>query len=406
MNYTLYGDGIHDDTLAIQEMLDTMCEVNLPAPEKNYLISKSLIIDSNKKLTLPRFAVIKLADNSNCPMVMNKVTLDPDESRTPHAHNELCAHLWTFVRDYSPTAVCENIEVSGGIWDFNNLNQLPNPEQSKVYEPHGYTGDGMLFYAVKNLKVSNLTLRNPVHYGITFDRVSYFTIDDITFDYHTCNPLWINMDGVHFNGNCHFGRITNLKGRCYDDLVALNAHEGSKGPITNIEIDGLFAENCHSAVRLLTVSDDIKNIHISNVYGTYYQYCLGLTKYYPGETTGVFDGITFDNVNASKALRDDVYPWPDSYVFPFIYIQNDTYTKNLKIENLYREEYNIVTPTIDVGVNAVVENMIVENVVLNSHMDKEIPVLNNDGTIKKLYFENIRANGDPEITGSGVIEEK
>lgn len=406
MKYTLYGDGIHDDTLAIQEMLDTMCEVNLPAPEKNYLISKSLVLDSNKKLTLPRYAVIKLADNSNCPMVMNKVTYDPDESRTPQAFNDLCKHLWTFVRDYSPTAVCENIEVSGGIWDFNNLNQLPNPEQSKVYEPHGYTGDGMLFYAVKNLKVSNITLRNPVHYGITFDRVSYFTVDDVTFDYHTCNPLFINMDGVHFNGNCHFGRITNLKGRCYDDLVALNAHEGSKGPITNIEIDGLFAENCHSAVRLLTVSDDIKNIHISNVYGTYYQYCLGLTKYYPGETTGFFDGITLDNINASKALRDDVYPWPDSYVFPFIYIQSDTYTKNLKIENLYREEYNIVTPTIDVGVNAVVENMMVENVVLNSHMDEEIPVLNNDGTIKKLYFEKIRANGDPEITGAGVIEEK
>lgn len=406
MKYTLYGDGIHDDTLAIQEMLDTMCEVNLPAPQKNYLISKSLIIDSNKKITLPRYAVIKLADGANCPMLMNKVTYDPDETRTSHAHDKQCAHLWTFVRDYSPTAVCENIEVSGGIWDFNNVNQLPNPEQSKVYEPHGYTGDGMLFYAVKNIKVSNITLRNPVHYGITFDRVSYFTVDDVTFDYVTCNPLFINMDGVHFNGNCHFGRITNLKGRCYDDLVALNAHEGSKGPITNIEIDGLFAENCHSAVRLLTVSDDIKNVHISNVYGTYYQYCLGLTKYYPGETTGVFDGITFDNINASKALRDDVYPWPDSYVFPFIYIQNDTYTKNLKIENLYREEYNIVTPTIDVGVNAVVENMIVENVVLNSHMDKEIPVLNNDGTIKKLYFENIRANGDPEITGPGAVEER
>ena len=91
MKYTLYGDGIHDDTLAIQEMLDTMCEVNLPAPEKNYLISKTLIIDSNKKLTLPRFAVIKLADNSNCPMVMNKVTqsgLDSKLVACLPTHNE------------------------------------------------------------------------------------------------------------------------------------------------------------------------------------------------------------------------------------------------------------------------------------------------------------------------------
>ena len=404
MKYTLYGDGIHDDTLAIQEMLDTMCEVNLPAPEKNYLISKTLIIDSNKKLTLPRFAVIKLADNSNCPMVMNKVTYDLDESRTPQAFNDLCKHLWTFVRDYSPTAVCENIEVSGGIWDFNNLNQLPNPEQSKVYEPHGYTGDGMLFYAVKNLKVSNITLRNPVHYGITFDRVSYFTVDDVTFDYHTCNPLYINMDGVHFNGNCHFGRITNLKGRCYDDLVALNAHEGSKGPITNIEIDGLFAEYCHSAVRLLTVSDDIENIHISNVYGTYYQYCIGLTKYYPGETTGCFDGITLDNINASKSTRE-LYPWPNSYMFPFIYIQNDVVVKNLKIENLYRKETMIPATTVDVGVNTVVENLIIDNLVLEDCLDGTTPCIVNSGTINRLVTSNIRTNGAEELINNSIIKE-
>lgn len=40
----LYGDGIHDDTTAIQEMLDagTAC-VQLPEPRKNYLVTKGLI---------------------------------------------------------------------------------------------------------------------------------------------------------------------------------------------------------------------------------------------------------------------------------------------------------------------------------------------------------------------------
>ena len=35
--------------------------------------------------------------------------------------------------------------------------------------------------------------------------------------------------------------IRNLQGACYDDFVALNAHEGSGGDVTNIQIDGLFA---------------------------------------------------------------------------------------------------------------------------------------------------------------------
>ena len=55
------------------------------------------------------------------------------------------------------------------------------------------------------------------------------------------------------NGSCHFGVVRNLRGACRDDLVALNADEGSGGPVTDIMIDGVFAEDCHSAVRLLSV---------------------------------------------------------------------------------------------------------------------------------------------------------
>lgn len=35
MQYELYGDGVHDDYPAIQEMIDSsVCEVSLPAPKK------------------------------------------------------------------------------------------------------------------------------------------------------------------------------------------------------------------------------------------------------------------------------------------------------------------------------------------------------------------------------------
>ena len=61
--YKLYGDGIHDDTPALQEMIDSgVCEVILPAPEKHYIITKPLELPSNFRLVLPRFAHIRLAD--------------------------------------------------------------------------------------------------------------------------------------------------------------------------------------------------------------------------------------------------------------------------------------------------------------------------------------------------------
>jgi len=72
----LYGDGIHDDTSALQELIDSgICELCLPVPEKFYLISKPLELPSNFKLKLPRYAKVKLAANSNCVMIKNKTLL-------------------------------------------------------------------------------------------------------------------------------------------------------------------------------------------------------------------------------------------------------------------------------------------------------------------------------------------
>lgn len=402
MKFTLYGDGIHDDYPAIQEMIDSgACEISLPVPKKNYLISKTLILPSNLKLILPRFAEIKLADGANCLMIKNKMVPDKAErlpeysERFPEDMKQMFRHLWYYVNDYSPEAVTENIEICGGIWNCNNKNQLPNPEQTKVLEPYGYTGEGMLFYGVRNMKLSSITLKDPVHWGISLDRVSYFTIENITFDYNYGNPYAVNMDGVHLNGNCHFGVIRNLKGACYDDLVALNASEGSRGSITNIEIEGLFAETCHSAVRLLTDNVAVENIHISNVYGTYYQYCIGLTKYAAEKTTAAFDGITIDHVYASKAVRGDFYPWPNSYVYPLIYFQPNIWVKNIKISDMYRKEYNVPVETIHIGKDAVVDNFMLDNIVTENHTGKHMPmIVSNGGIVNRWDVRNIFTDGE------------
>ena len=151
--------------------------------------------------------------------------------------------------------------------------------------------------------MASMTLKDPVDFAVTINVASYFTIEDITFDFNYGNPDALNMDGIHLDGHCHYGYIRNLKGACYDDLVALNACEGYAGPITNIEIDGIFAEDCHSAVRLLALTENVSNIHISNIYGSYYQYCVTLSKYYRVEKIKPYDAITIEHVYASKAVR-------------------------------------------------------------------------------------------------------
>jgi hypothetical protein len=57
--------------------------------------------------------------------------------------------------------------------------------------------------------VANLTLKDPEMFGFQAANLRRFTMEDITFDY---NLLRANREGVQFHGNCHEGRIVNLKG--------------------------------------------------------------------------------------------------------------------------------------------------------------------------------------------------
>ncbi len=395
----LYGDGIRDDTAAIQSMIDSgVCELNLPAPKKYYLISKPLELPSNFRLVLPRYAEIKLADNSSCVMLKNKtMPARPDAPEYPFV-----AKFYEYLAKYAPDFPCENIEVCGGIWNCNNLGQRPNPQQSNIYD--GYSGFGMLFYNVKNIKIHSLTVKDPVTYAINLDCTSYFTVEDICFDFNYGNPCAVNMDGVHVNGNCHYGLIQNLYGTCFDDMVALNADEGISGPITNVEVSGIKAENSHSAVRLLACAEKIENIHIHDVYGTYYQYCIGLTKYYQREPIGHFEGITIDNVFASKADRLSVYQKDGTYVYPLIYMENDVTIKDVSISNVRRKEKSTPVATLYLGHNACAESISISRVSVENKTGKKMPMFVNNGSIKELYLSKIQTCGDDALVNYGEIK--
>ena len=88
----LYGDGIHDDTLALQALLDERGIVSVNKPG-TYLVSKTLIIHSNTHFILSPGAVLLAAPGSKCALIENE-------------------HFAGSGRD-------SDITVTGGIWDGN-----------------------------------------------------------------------------------------------------------------------------------------------------------------------------------------------------------------------------------------------------------------------------------------------
>ena len=258
LKHVLYGDGIHDDLPAIQEMLDNRSYVYLPPPEKNYLIGKAIRLSSGQELRLDRFSRIMLIEHSNTCMLKNRNAGTRDK----------------------------NIKVSGGIWDMNHRFQRPNPAHfsdkkkgelspgewsreradSDPYckEPLPiYSGFCMMFFNVAGLTVSDITIENPVTYGIDVAFTENFTVENIHFDYFEGSPKLWNMDGIHIEGGCKNGYIHNLSGTCHDDTIALTTEDLYRGDIENITVDGIYGRDSHSAVRLLSRANKLKNVHIT-----------------------------------------------------------------------------------------------------------------------------------------------
>ena len=387
MKYVLYGDGIHDDYPAIQEMLDSLtCEVALPAPEKFYVISKTLKIHANQTLRLPRFATIKLADKANCEMIENE---DFD--------------------NYS-----ENICIDGGIWDMNHSNQWPNPyhfpdengkywfdkigighreftalRTCKSFIRGAYTGMCMRFCRIRRFVLKNITFKNPVVYGAQLGYIEDFSVQDIIFDYTEGSPKLWNMDGVHVEGYCKNGWISNLKGACHDDLLALTADDLLYGPLENIVVDGIYSEGSHSAVRILSHGFPVKNVTIRNVFGSYYVYCIGITKYHGGDDErGTIENVTIENLFAESCPGTaDVAGGKR----PIIWVQKGLDVDGLSISNVRRVEKCHPTPLFLVDEGVTVKNLRLRDIYQKNELGAPVPFIELNGEVEITAEENLKS---------------
>jgi hypothetical protein len=242
------GDGIADDTKAFQAALDSGAEL-VVVPFGKYRISETLKIGSNTYLKAHRNALIRLADNS-CN--------GPDDF---------------FLTNKNKQSGDSNITIEGGTWNYNNTG---NPRGHSLWDQTGPTGRMIEFFHVKNLTLSNMTFQDPECYYICLCKVEGFLVEEIYFE--TMN-LTGNQDGVHLAGFCKNGIIRNLHTSPKspnDDFVALNADDIITrqettgllcGPIENIVISGLEAKECHSFIRINSITSLIRDIDIDHVKG-------------------------------------------------------------------------------------------------------------------------------------------
>ncbi len=169
----------------------------------------------------------------------------------------------------------EDITIEGGIWDGGFGREL-NRKSSDIFEIGSTSGTCLNFITVKGLRLLDMTVTNPVAYYIRLGRVRDFVIRDIRF---ASDMMGFNQDGVHFSGYCRDGLVENVraitKGQTNDDLLAFNADDSIQrqenwgltcGPIENITCRNIYAEDCHTAIRMASITAPIRHIRIENLY--------------------------------------------------------------------------------------------------------------------------------------------
>ena len=376
------GDGRNDDTAGLQAALDSGAStLALPVPPGHYLISQPLAMHSGQTLRADPSAVIRLADHAHAHMLTN----------ADHEHGN------------------RRITVTGGIWDGNNAHQTCEYHETRKwrvpYDPARYLGVLLQFNRVTDLRIAHVTLKDPETFGFQAANLRRFTIEDITFDY---NLLRANMDGVHLHGNCHEGRIANLKGATNDDLVALNADDGSmyemeRGPITDILVDGIWAENGYTAVRLLSAGSPIRRIKLANIFGTYRYNVVSFTnhKVHPGAPS-VFDDISIQGVFCAKAGPKPTTLPVKSHLAP-IWIDAPAAVSTLSLRDYHRTEETVPVADLHIAAGATVANLVLSDISLRNRCQSPIDLVHNCGTIENLALQNLYATAEPAGLGGSVV---
>lgn len=247
--YGAIGNGIADDSVAIQNILNGgRKQIFIPAGI--YRIVQTLKVHS--------FTTI-VADPEARLFICGETEHDADDFLLTN-HDHVFGNV--------------SIHISGGIWDGNKRGRT-NFKDADLFNLRACTGATLNFCNVRDLKLSDFIVDNSVVYFIRMCMLENFEIRNIGF---RSAPIENNQDGLHFNGWVRHGIVENIraltKGETNDDMIALNADDSMSrlentgmfcGPIEDIIFRNIYAEDCHTAIRMLSVSSPIRNIRFENI---------------------------------------------------------------------------------------------------------------------------------------------
>lgn len=273
-------EGQADATPGLQQNLDRCGKIYIPAG--NYLLGETLRVHSNTSIVADPGATFCLADGVG-----------------KHCRNFM-------ITNANPGNGNSNISLQGGVWDANNAG---NPRGTDN-EPFAYTGVAINFTNVRGLTLRDFTVHNPESFFVRVGEVCDFHIENIQLSADELRP---NQDGIHVGGFSERGVIRAIRatgaGVPNDDMVALNADDDverqlnlgmRRGPIRNLLVEDIEAEDAYTFIRLLSVGQPIEDITVNRLRGTCRVHGINLNNWRFPKGVGAIRRVRFTDIDLAK----------------------------------------------------------------------------------------------------------
>jgi hypothetical protein len=344
----------------------------------------------------------------------------------------------------------QHITIRGCSLNGNRAHQLGRSDGAGSAGPNqeadGTWITGMQFLGVNHLTLQNILVRDVRSFGVWIANAQYIHLDNVSVD--SGRPAgaerlpivdrarllgeFLNTDGVHFDGPVRYVTISGLKLRTDDDGLSFCANDAAEdmtvndemgpyvgqGPITDVTATNIILMDSWLGIRLLSSTQRIDRIVISNVTGSVQGRMVTL-GHLSHVHTGNFGAVTINDVNVdtigmpsleelysawgSPKATDAEYErdWPDEFEWPLFSI-------NARIETLKLRD--VVTRVIDtrplirVGRDAAVQTMSVELTAGDPNLQAVPLKLRPGGHIDSLAW-SLDWKGDSDVGKNPIVNE-
>lgn len=289
-SYGAYGDGVHDDSAAIQKAIDDAYNqgggtVKLDGGHTYF--SSSIVLKANVELNIEKGAVLKATDKIENYIRPCETINDP---KTALVGNPVTGKpSFAFIYGYE----ADGAQITGeGTIDGNCYAFVER--KSEYYVTGNFYPRPTVIYIEKS---NHITVKDVTVTNAPFWTLHPAGCDDVLIsDIRILNPLDVaNSDGIDPD-HCSNVRILGCHVECADDCICLKASKGNSeyGPCENIIISGCTLISTSAAIKIGTEGvGDFRNIIVDN--------CM-ISRSNRGISIQIRDGGNVENVSYSNIM--------------------------------------------------------------------------------------------------------